>query len=128
MKEHENAKKEFESLMKKMKTTQESISTYVAKFDEIKNDIESGNKKFDNYKMEIESKKLTIQLLETEIQNIMALGNAKEKAQTDINNERQMIQKQIDTLKNLNKALNVQLSTLWAHLIALIQKSGNNCL
>jgi hypothetical protein len=30
--------------------------------------------------MEIESKKLTIQLLETEIQNIMALGNAKEKA------------------------------------------------
>lgn len=80
MKEHESAKKKFEGLMKKMKNTQENIATYVAKFDEIKTDIEQGNKKFDNYKMEIESKKLTIQLLETEIQNILALGNAKEKA------------------------------------------------
>ena len=44
MKEHENAKKEFEALMKKMKTTQDQIGTYVAKFEEIKNDIESGNK------------------------------------------------------------------------------------
>lgn len=60
MKEHDAAKKEFEGLMRKMKGTQENIATYVAKFDEIKNDIESGNKKFDQYKMEIESKKLTI--------------------------------------------------------------------
>ena len=44
MKEHESAKKEFEALMKKMKTTQDQIGTYVAKFEEIKNDIESGNK------------------------------------------------------------------------------------
>ena len=47
MKEHEAAKKEFEKLNGKMKSTQENIQVYVAKFDEIKNDIESGNKKFD---------------------------------------------------------------------------------
>ena len=80
MKEHEKAKNNFEGLMRKMKDTQENIAKYVTKFDEIKNDIESGNKKFDQYKGDIETKKLSIQLLETEIQNIMALGNAKQKA------------------------------------------------
>lgn len=36
----------------------------------------------------------------------MALGNAKERVQNEIDQEKLNIMKQIDTMKNLNKALN----------------------
>lgn len=59
--------------------------------------------------MEIEQKRLQIQLLETEIQNIIAKNDIKNKTRIEIDNERSGLLKQVDTLKKLNGALKSQL-------------------
>lgn len=62
--------------------------------------------------MEVESKKLQMQLLETEIQNIQVKNQLKEKTELDIKEQRAQMNKQIETLKGLTSALEVQLGAL----------------
>lgn len=57
--------------------------------------------------MEVESKKLQMQLLETEIQNIQVKNQLKEKTELDIKEQRAQMNKQIETLKGLTSALEV---------------------
>ena len=97
----EKEKSSFEAAMERIKKLSEDIQEFVQKFDSIKDEIEISNKKFENFKMEIETKKSQIQLLETQIQNIMLMGQLRDKTREDIQNERLMITKQVDTLNNL---------------------------
>lgn len=64
--------------------------------------------------MEVESKKLQMQLLETEIQNIQVKNQLKERTEADIKEQRAQMEKQIETLRGLTSALEVQLTAAWA--------------
>ena len=73
IKQMEKEKSNYEMIMSKIKRSSEEIQNYVKKFDVIKEEIDSSNKKFENYKLEIDTKKDSIQLLETQIENIELL-------------------------------------------------------
>ena len=75
-----------------MASLSEEIQNYIKKFNVVKNDIEERGQKFENYKIEIENKRLQIQLLETEIQNILAKSEMKTKTELTIAQERRLIE------------------------------------
>ena len=92
--------------MGNIKRLSEDINGYVKKFDTIKEEIETSNKKYETYKMEMETKKQQVKLLETQIQNIILMGQLRDKTKADADEERKQVHKQMETLRNLNKALN----------------------
>ena len=102
----------FERTMGNIKRLSEDINGYVKKFDNIKEEIETSNKKYETYKMEMETKRQQVALLETQIQNIILMGQLKDKTRKEAEEEKAQVKKQLDTLRNLNQALNVQLQTL----------------
>lgn len=95
--------------MGNIKRLSEDINGYVKKFDTIKEEIETSNKKYETYKMEMETKKQQVQLLETQIQNIILMGQLRDKTRSDVQEEKKQMEKQLETLRYLNKALNDQL-------------------
>ena len=99
----------FERTMGNIKRLSEDINGYVKKFDTIKEEIETSNKKYETYKMEMETKKQQVQLLETQIQNIILMGQLRDKTKSDTQEQRQQVTQQMETLRNLTKALNDQL-------------------
>ena len=105
-------KKEYESTMSSIKKLSDEIQNYVKRFDGVKEEIDSSNKKFETYKVEIETKKQQIALLDTQIQNIVLMGQLRDKTKNDIFEERGMLEKQIATLHSLESALGVQMSAL----------------
>ena len=71
-----------------VKSLSERINGYMEKFDKIKDEMGTNSKKFEGYQQDIETKKLKIQVLETEIQNIQ-LGKEKHKlVQAEIDEEK----------------------------------------
>ena len=98
--------------MSRIKSTTEDIQSYVKKFDDIKNEIEDNNSKFTNFKMEIDAKKLQIQLLQTEIENIKIKSDLREKTKADIDGQKSQLTRQLDTLKGLHQALETQLKNI----------------
>lgn len=91
--------------MTKIKSTTEEIQSFVKKFDDIKNEIEDNNSKFTNFKMEIDAKRLQIQLLQTEIENIKIKSDLRDKTKADIDGQKSQLTRQLDTLKGLHQAL-----------------------
>lgn len=71
----------YERTISNIKRLSDDINGYVKKFDNVKEEIDTSNRKYENYKLEIETKRQQISLLETQIQNIMLLGQLKEKTQ-----------------------------------------------
>ena len=102
----------FERVMGNIKRLSEDINGYVKKFDNIKEEIETSNKKYETYKMEMETKKQQVQLLETQIQNIVLMGQLRDKTKSDTQEQRQQVTQQMETLRNLTKALNDQLQAI----------------
>ena len=102
----------FERTMGNIKRLSEDINGYVKKFDNIKEEIETSNKKYETYKMEMETKKQQVQLLETQIQNIVLMGQLRDKTKSDTQEQRQQVTQQMETLRNLTKALNDQLQAI----------------
>lgn len=98
--------------MANIKKLSDEIQSYVKRFDGVKEEIDSSNKKFETYKVEIETKKQQIALLDTQIQNIVLMGQLRDKTKNDIIEERAMLEKQIATLQSLESALGVQLAAL----------------
>ena len=92
----------FERTMGNIKRLSEDINGFVKKFDNIKEEIETSNKKYETYKMESETKRQQVALLETQIQNIVLMGQLKDKTKSDIAEEKAQMKKQLDTLSNLN--------------------------
>ena len=82
------------------------------KFDKIKEDMSENGKKFESYQVTVETKKLEIQTLETEIQNIQHSELKQQKMQYEIEEERKSYQKQIEALKKLKGALVEQMRTV----------------
>ena len=95
-----------------MASLSEEIQNYIKKFNVVKNDIEERGQKFENYKIEIENKRLQIQLLETEIQNVLVKSEMKTKTELTIAQERKLIEQQVGTMRNLNSALKTQLANI----------------
>jgi predicted nucleic acid-binding Zn-ribbon protein len=83
----------FEKTMGNIKRLTEDINGFVKKFDAIKEEIDMSNKKYESYKMEMETKKQQVALLETQIQNIILMGQLKDKTKNDIQEERAQIKK-----------------------------------
>ena len=79
--------------MSRIKSTTEEIQSFVKKFDDVKNEIEENNSKFTNFKMEIDAKRLQIQLLQTEIENIKIKSDLREKTKADIDGQRNQLTK-----------------------------------
>ena len=86
-------KKEYEKIMANIKRLSEEIQSYVKRFDSVKEEIDTSNKKFETYKIEIETKKQQIALLETQIQNIVLMGQLRDKTKNDIKEEKSMLEK-----------------------------------
>lgn len=55
-------------------------------------------------------------MLETQIQNIVLMGQLRDKTKNDITEEKAMMEKQIATLQSLESALGVQMQALNWHL------------
>lgn len=90
----------------------DEINSIVGKFDTLKEDVETFNKRQSTFAMDRESKQAQIQLLETQIQNIQLLSKVREKTKEDIEMERNSLNKQIETFKNLKGALEQQIEAL----------------
>ena len=78
----------FERTMGNIKRLSEDINGYVKKFDNIKEEIETSNKKYETYKMEMETKRQQVALLETQIQNIILMGQLKDKTRKEAEEEK----------------------------------------
>lgn len=82
------------------------------KFDKIKEEMNNNGKKFEAYQHDIETKKLNIQCLETEIQNIQLNTLKQQKMQLEIDEDQKKMNQQVEMLRNLKKALCEQMQGL----------------
>ena len=106
------AKDSYDQTQKNCDELTSQIQGVIAKFDVIKNEISASSKKMEEYKQEVESKQIEIKLLETQIENFNLLSNKKALVQQEIEMERPKLQKQVETLANLKKALETQLNNM----------------
>lgn len=107
-----NAKDNYDSAVASCEGLATQIKSVVDKFDQIKVEINNSSKKMEDYKGEVEMKQMEIKLLETEIENSHLLQNKRAVVQADIDNEGSKLKKQIETMANLKKALDLQLSQI----------------
>ena len=82
IKEAEAEKLVYDKHCSNCKDLSDQIKNYMEKFEVLKDKIKESGDKFNQYQEEVESKKMEIQLLETEITNIMQVSE-KEKASTN---------------------------------------------
>lgn len=82
------------------------------KFDKIKDEMSENGKKFEVYQGTVETKKLEIQTLETEIENIAMSEKKYQKVNSEITDEKKRLSTQVEALKNLRNALKEQLRNL----------------
>jgi chromosome segregation ATPase len=90
----------------------EKIRSYMTKFDEIKDEMTTNQSKFQTYQEEIETKRLEMEKLKIEIENLKTVKTQHLTLEAQISQEKQQMQKQIDTLNGLKSALNMKQKTL----------------
>lgn len=81
------------------------INDFMKKFDQVKDEMTDNGKKFENYQATVETKKLEMQVLETEIQNIQMFESNRKRLVQEIEDERKKITAQVEALRKLKGAL-----------------------
>ena len=109
LKEAETEKAKFQRSCDNVAELSGKINSFMEKFDKIKDEMSENGKKFEHYQVTVETKKLEMQTLETEIQNIQLSELKQQKMQQEIAEERKRYQTQVDALKKLKDALTEQL-------------------
>ncbi len=112
MKEAETEKTKYIKACENVKELSTKINGFMEKFDKIKDEMSENGKKFEAYQATVETKKLEIQTLETEIENIAMIEKKQQKVTAEITEEKKRLTTQVDTLKNLRNALKEQLKNL----------------
>ena len=74
-----------------MKELSDKINGFMEKFDKIRDEMNDNQKKFENYQSSVETKKLEIQTLETEIENISLFEKKHAKVTGEISEERKRL-------------------------------------
>ena len=69
----------------------DKINGFMEKFDKIRDEMNDNQKKFENYQSSVETKKLEIQTLETEIENISLFEKKHAKVTGEISEERKRL-------------------------------------
>ncbi|CDW74702.1 UNKNOWN [Stylonychia lemnae] len=112
VKEAEQEKTKFQKSCNNVAELSNKINDFMQKFDKIKDEMSENGKKFEHYQMSVETKKLEMQAVETEIQNILLSEQKIHKFMKEGEEEKKRLSAQIDALRNLKDALLVQLNNL----------------
>jgi len=112
IKEAETEKARFMKACDNVKELSTKINGYMAKFDQIKEEMGDNSRKFEQYQAQVETKKLEIRTLETEIENAQFFEKRFQKVTTVVNEERKQLVAQVSVMRNLGKALKDQLKNL----------------
>ena len=114
IKEAEAEKTRFLKVCDNVKELSVKINGFMTKFDQIKDEMGENSKKFEAYQEQVETKKLEIRTLETEIENVQMAEKRHAKVQQEVTEERNRMNAQVQTLRNLSKALKDQVKNLEA--------------
>ena len=112
LKEAETEKNKYNKACANVSELTTKINGYMEKFDKIKEEMNENGKKFESYQAAVETKKLEIQTLETEIENISMSEKKYQKVNGEIEEEKKRVSTQVDTLRNLRNALKEQLRNI----------------
>lgn len=112
LKEAENSKAAFQRAAENVGELTGKINDFMQKFDQVKEEMNENGKRFENYQASVETKRLEMQVLETEIQNIQMFELRQKKLVQEVEEERKKITTQIEALKKLKNALSDQHRTL----------------
>lgn len=114
LREAETEKAKFMAACQNVNDLNGKINEFLKKFDNIKEEMNDNAKKFESYSQEVETKKLEIKTLEVEIESLRITEKHHTKVKAEITEERQRLTKQVETLKSLSGALQLQLKSLQA--------------
>jgi chromosome segregation ATPase len=112
LKEAESEKAKFTRVADRVKELSTQINGYMKKFDEIKEEMGDNSRKFEAYQQQVETKKVEIRSLEVEIENIQLVEKRQLKVQQEVQEERQRMVNQVETLRKLSNALKCQLENI----------------
>ena len=112
LKEVEAAKSRLSVANDRVTELNNKINGYVEKFEHIKVEMGANSKKFENYQSDVEYKKTQIALLETQIENIRQQQERRSVVETELAEDKKRVMQQVDTLKSLKAALEVQFKNL----------------
>lgn len=112
IKEAEAEKAKFLKVTESVKDLSDRINGFMKKFDDIKTEMGDNSKKFESYQQQVETKKLEIRSLEAEIESIQLADQKHKRVTQEIAEERSRLEKQVEAMRNLSKALGDQLKAL----------------
>ena len=109
MKDLNFQKEEYEKYEKNAAELQGQIRGYMDKFDKLKDIIHENSAKMTVLSQEVENKRMEQELLKTQAINLKMFETKRDKVKATIEEEKERLLKQVQTLKGLSSALETQL-------------------